>query len=146
MEMGLLDLFHSRPDYYSTDSEKAMAMLDRIDDQKKLRKIATDKKNGKYLAMLQVRVGAAEKLNDQALYSETVCGEEDLSVFTAYIGGIRDVKTLTMLETRLGHGQNVSSNDQKLQIVRKRKDHIENETRKARQKANGPHAGRAERK
>ena len=43
--MGLLDLFHSRPDYYSTDSEKAMAMLDRIDDQKTLRKIATDKKN-----------------------------------------------------------------------------------------------------
>lgn len=42
--MGLLDLFHSRPDYYSTDSEKAMAMLDRIDDQKTLRKIATDKK------------------------------------------------------------------------------------------------------
>ena len=34
--MGLLDLFHSRPDYYSTDSEKAMAMLDRIDDQKTL--------------------------------------------------------------------------------------------------------------
>ena len=135
MEMGLLDLFHSRPDYYSTDSEKAMAMLDRIDDQKTLRKIATDKKNGKYQAMLQIRVGAAEKLNDQDLYSETVCGEEDLSVFTSYIGGIRDVKTLTMLETRLGHGQNVSSNDQKLQIVRKRKDHIENETRKARQKA-----------
>ena len=82
--MGLFDLFHSRPDYYGTDREKAMAMLDRIDDQKKLRKIATDKKKGKSLAMLQVRVGAAEKLNDQALYSETVCGEEDLSVFTAY--------------------------------------------------------------
>ena len=110
-------------------------MLDRIEDQKTLRKIATDKKNGKYLAMLQVRVAAAERLNDQALYSETICGEEDLSAFTAYIGGIRDVKTLTILETRLGLGQNVSSNDQKLQIVKKRKDHIENEAIKARQKA-----------
>ena len=44
--MGLLDLFHSKPDYFSTDIKKAMAMLDRIEDQKTLRKIATDKKMG----------------------------------------------------------------------------------------------------
>ena len=112
----MLNPFKSKA-VYSSDLEEAMSSLEQVTDEKTLRKIAAHDSDPKHRALLPVRAAAALRLNDLALFAETVCREDEIPVFGPYIFTLQNVKLLTLLTNRLNEGTGFNKKERKLEIV-----------------------------